>query len=376
MKSIDEFTSQFGKSTKLSYQSMLKNYFKIINKQPKTYFNGKRTQTEQEQIQYEKDITKFYNAIKNHPPNSVFQYLGCVRVYLQDNYVDLPNVFWKQFRKRKKGSRTLVQDIVPSKNQFKQLLSHGSALERALILTLLSSGMRIGEVCQIKENDIDFDFKPTKIEIRGEYTKTGNRRTTFVTDECTTALKEWLKEKQTWLERSTKKLNFKKYTKSTDDDRVFPMDTHTARAKWNRLLENAKDEFIQKDTSGSKPRYKIHPHVTRKYFRTWMAKDLGRDMTEYFLGHEEGLDNIYRRYGDDSNKRILGDEFLKGVHNVTVFEVEQDLSYVNKEIEELRKETDEKDKQMKEMKDMMNEMKAEILELRLEKLEKANGIKK
>lgn len=340
MKNIDNFVSQFTPRTQTTYKCVLNKFFKIINKKPETYFNGKRHKTEKELDFYEKDIKKYYKHIKQMPPNTVFSYLGCIRVYLQDNYVDLPNAFWRQFRKRKKGNRAVVQDIVPSKKQFKKLLTHGSALERALILTLLSSGMRIGEVCQIKENDIDFKYKPTKIEISGEYTKTGNKRTTFVTDECSEAIKEWLKEKPKWLEQSVKKLNFNRYTKNTSDDRVFPMHTQTARVKWNRLLEKAKEEFNQKDKSTAKDRYKIHPHVTRKYYRTWMAKDIGRDLTEYFLGHEQGLDAVYRRYGDDSNKRILGDEYLKGVKNVSVFEKEPDLTEVNKEIADLRKENE------------------------------------
>jgi integrase len=346
MKNIDDFVSQFTPKTQTTYKCVLRKYYNIINKNPETYFNGKRHKTEKELELYEEDIKKYYNNIKQMPPNTIFSYLGCIRVYLQDNYVDLPNAFWRQFRKRKKGNRAVVQDIVPSKQQFKKLLTHGSALERALILTLLSSGMRIGEVCQIKENDIDFDFIPTKIEIRGEYTKTGNRRTTFVTDECTEALKEWLKEKPKWLEQSVKKLNFNRYTKNTTDDRIFPMHTQTARVKWNRLLEKAKEEFNEKDKSTAKERYKIHPHVTRKYFRTWMAKDIGRDLTEYFLGHEEGLDNVYRRYGDDSNKRILGDEYLKGVKNVSVFEIEADLTEVNKEITQLTKENEDLKKRL------------------------------
>lgn len=362
---MNDFLKNFSHATQLSYNSALKSYFEVINKDPEKYFkNGNRKYTDKELKSYENDVTLFWRKIKDKPPLTVRQYIGVIRVFLQDNYVDLPKKFWKSFKKRKKGSRTIIQDIVPTREQFKKIISHGSILEKAMVTTLLSSGMRIGELCLIKEEDIDFDFTPVKIEVKGEYTKTGNRRTVFVSDEASEFLKEWLKEKQEYLDRAVKILNFPQYTKSNNDDRVFPMHSGVARQKWNRLLR--KSGLTDQDNSTSRPHYKIHPHVTRKYYRTWMAKDLGRDLTEYFLGHEEGLDAVYRRYGDDSNKQLLGDEYYKGMHNVMIFTTE------TKDINEIREQMKEKDKQLQDMQKTMDEMKAQILELRLEKLEKAN----
>jgi len=167
MSVINDFLKDFSHQTQLSYKSALKKYFEIIKKDPEKYFkNGKRKYSEKDLEVYENDIKLFWQKIKdNHPPLTVKQYLGVVRVFLQDYYIDLPNKYWKDFKKRKKGSRTLIRDIVPTKEQFKRIISHGSLLEKAMITTLLSSGMRIGELCQIRENDVNLDFNPAKIEI-------------------------------------------------------------------------------------------------------------------------------------------------------------------------------------------------------------------
>lgn len=372
MSVINEFLKDFSHATQKSYKSALKKYFETIQKNPDNYFkNGQRKYSEKELLVYEQDVKLFWQRIKDNPPHTVKQYLGVVRVFLQDNYIDIPNKFWKDFRKRKKGSRTLIRDIVPTREQFKQLISHGNLLEKAIVTTLLSSGMRIGELVSIKEEDVNLNFKPVKIEIQGEYTKTGNPRTVFISNEAGGFLREWLKEinndkgekttlKQEYLNRAVKILNIPQINKKIVDNRVFPMHSGVARQKWNRLLR--KSGLTEKDNSTSRLQYKIHPHVTRKYFRTWMAKDLGRDLTEYFLGHEEGLDAIYRRYGDDSNKRMLGDEYCKGMHNVSVFEIELDLTETRKEMEEIKQEN-------KALKQEMDRIRMELLEVKMKQVQ-------
>ncbi len=53
------------------------------------------------------------------------------------------------------------------------------------ILVAIASGMRIGEIVQLKISDIDFESRPTKIRIRADTTKTKQSRETFLTNEAT-----------------------------------------------------------------------------------------------------------------------------------------------------------------------------------------------
>jgi len=71
-----------------------------------------------------------------------------------------------------------------------RLLNNVSAKLRTIILVATASGMRIGEILQLKLSDIDFDSKPIRIKIRAETTKTRESRETFLTTEATNSLKD------------------------------------------------------------------------------------------------------------------------------------------------------------------------------------------
>jgi integrase len=340
---LDNFSSE---ATKQCYKSALKKYFKTIERDPDAYFTkGKGQYTAADLDEYEKDVKKFWQSIMNAPPNTIKGGIASVKVFLSENYVDLPNKVWKDLRKRTKGTRSVIDDFIPTRDDLKKILSHGNAMERAAILTLASSGMRIGELCQIKIEDIDFNNKPVKIDIKREYTKTGNRRVTFVSDECADALNEWLKERQVWLKQACDKINFKHYTKSSNDDRVFPLVTDVLRIKWNRLLKNTGKPFSDMDKS-VKIRHALHPHCLRKFFRSNLpGNGMDADIVECLMGHEEYLTRVYAKY----TPKDLGDKYLAAMSKVTIFSTPTDLTSVNEEIKELKEENKELHKDMEKL---------------------------
>lgn len=61
---------------------------------------------------------------------------------------------------------------------------------RALIYTLLSSGMRIGEALSIKVGDVNLKEEPASIAIKAEYSKTRAGRVAYISDEAKEALEE------------------------------------------------------------------------------------------------------------------------------------------------------------------------------------------
>jgi len=347
MGKIDEFLNNFsGEGTKRTYRSIIKKYFRTIGENPETYFKGRGKSTDSDLEKYEKDIRMFWQSINTFPPNTINSAMACIRVFLTDNYVDLPMKLWKELRNRTRGSRSVIEDYVPVREDLKKLLSHGNALERAMFLTLVSSGMRIGEVTKIKETDVDFNNKPVKIYIRREYTKTGNKRITFVSDECAEALKEWLKEKPAWLERAVKLLNFPQYTKSVVDDRVFPMTSDVARVKWNKLLKKAGKPFTEQDFSTKNAHFKLHPHCLRKFFRSNLSGNgMEVDVVEALMGHEDGLQRAYRKY----NEKQLGDMYLIAMQKVMIFSIPTDLTGINQEITNLKEENQDLRKDMQKL---------------------------
>ena len=54
------------------------------------------------------------------------------------------------------------------------------------------SGMRIGEITQLRLSDIDFTLNPVTITIRSETTKTRETRITHISSEAVSSLKDYL----------------------------------------------------------------------------------------------------------------------------------------------------------------------------------------
>lgn len=132
---------------------------------------------------------------------------------------------------------------------------------------------------------------PTKITVRGEYTKTGNKRITFMSDEATEALKTWLKQREDYIRSAVKKTNFGN-GKVADDPRIFPFVYNTACQSWIRMVKKA--GYDEKDLETG--RYKYHIHSLRKFFRSRLALKVPLDIVEALMGHEGYLTGVYRRY--------------------------------------------------------------------------------
>lgn len=213
--------------------------------------------------------------------------------------------------------------------------------------------MRIGETLQLKLDDINLENNPPKINISGEYTKTGNSRIAFMSHEAKEAINEWLKLRNQYIKTARRKSW--RYGKKEDDDRLFPFDYSTALRIWENMLK--KSNFIKKDNHTN--RYKMHIHVLRKFFRSKMGTVIPVDIVEALMGHEGYLTEVYRKYSQDK----LAEFYLQGVDSITVF---NDRNGVKK----LRKDMNTK---MGNYDELINRQASKIKELERElaKLEKS-----
>ncbi|MEM0172795.1 MAG: site-specific integrase [Nitrososphaeria archaeon] len=129
-------------------------------------------------------------SLKGKPPKSVDICLTAVKMFLMENSVELPALFWRRLKGRRKGSRGLMLDKVPSNAELRQILNHMDAKGGSLFHVLASSGMRIGEALKLKVEDVDLALDSSKINVNGEYTKTGNPRVAFISSEAREALQK------------------------------------------------------------------------------------------------------------------------------------------------------------------------------------------
>jgi len=117
-----------------------------------------------------------------------------------------------------------------------------------------------------------------------------------------------------------------KYEKTTEDNRLFPFSESTAHYIWTNALD--KSELNHKDSSTK--RYKIHPHVLRKFFRTRMGSVISVDVTEALMGHKGYLTEVYRKHTEED----LAKFYKQGEASVMVFGQEEEISILRKEVEE------------------------------------------
>jgi len=86
------------------------------------------------------------------PKKSLLTYTTVVRVFFQDNGITIENHKWKKLRRRDfipKHPRAETRDKKPTIDQLKKILNYMDIKGRAMVLLLLSSGARIGEILQV-----------------------------------------------------------------------------------------------------------------------------------------------------------------------------------------------------------------------------------
>jgi integrase len=241
----------------------------------------------------------------------------------------------------KRGKRALTRDRPPTIEELKLMLSHADLKGKALFLTLVSSGMRIGEATKLYVNDIDFEHVPTKIYLRGNITKTGEPRITFISDEVALYMREWLRQRESYLKLAVKRTNIPNVRKSIDDNRIFPFTPNAARLMFIRLLRltnlDMKDDITD--------RYVIHIHALRKFFRSQLALSCPTEIVETLMGHEGYLSGSYRRYSESE----LASYYKKAMDRVTIFEHKnrEELEHLDKENRRLHHKLDDIDDRVK-----------------------------
>jgi len=322
-----------SKNTKKVYKCVLKKFFAAVKCDPDEYFRWKRD--------YEADLYDFALSIQQYAPKSFHSYVVIIKQFFLENNVEVNSRVFKRIRRLKPGTRALTRDRLPSNKELKRILSHSDLRMKSLILTLLSSGMRIGEATKLAIGDIDFDKNPTRVYLRSGITKTKEPRITFISDEAALYLREWVKQHDSYLISACNRLNLPDKTKDIKDNRVFPFNESSVNSAFKRLLRLS--GLNQKDPETA--RHIIHVHVFRKFFRTKMALAIPTDIVETLMGHSGYLTSAYIRYSEEE----WASHYTKGMGSISVFE-----KGYSEEIKALEDEIRRRDKKIEQIEGKMD----------------------
>ncbi|KXA88812.1 hypothetical protein AKJ61_04145 [candidate division MSBL1 archaeon SCGC-AAA259B11] len=304
-KWLQNFSS---KSTREKYDRALKNFTeKVIEDDLASYLEELQENDNGLEKLWD-DMKEYYEQMSGYTPKTRNNRLGTVKVFFQDHGLAIPRAWWKKFRRRKmEKGRPRTRDRAGKKEEWREIIRNmDSPLGKALYLTLLSTGCRIGAMLSVKEKDLDLDSDPARIDLRPSYTKASiGDRTVFLTSKAEKHVRNYLD----W--RKDKK---KSDGTDLDTDRLFPITRSTA----SRILHNAIDrsplDVGRDEETGIR---EIHPHSTRKFFRSNCG--MGEALTKALMGHKEGLDRSYLRMDPDR----AAEEFKEHEENLEVLGAEK-----------------------------------------------------
>lgn len=264
-----------------------------------------------------------YDLLNGYPPylmketkngsklsgKSIKLYMIAVKSYLQSKDVDISNA---KFKYRVTMPTIYTEDEEPiDANDIREMLNHcANRRLKAFILTLASGGMRALEALAIRLKDINFDSSPTEIKIRKEYTKTRIERTTFISDEATEYLKQWINWKYTVRPKSIAKpkndtdLVFAKSLNVGDNPHAFYV---KILIEFQKLLELCEGLSNRKE-DGVFKRRKITFHSFRRFVKTTISNQLSADYSEWFLGHRG---SSYWRVKQEEKRKMYKDSVMK-----------------------------------------------------------------
>ena len=232
-------------------------------------------------------------------PSSIIKYLTGLRSYL--SYYDV-DIVPAKFKRRVRIPKVYYDEEEPidARDIRQMLLNCHNRRLKAFILVLASSGLRASEACAIRLCDIDFTTRPTKIHVRKEYAKTRVSRDIWISDEATKYLQDWLVFKYGYdiltifdtsisnNNTSTNKNKMNRISQSLvfqvqlNNNHVTPKSLYLKMLiQFQRLLEIAGFG----DRKEGMARRKITFHSCRRFVKTVLSDNVGKEYSEWYLGH-------------------------------------------------------------------------------------------
>lgn len=251
-------------------------------------------------------LYKEYLNGKNLALRSTRLYIAAIQSWFANNGLKIPKNNSKEIRGHIKpitDDKAFTHET--AKKTFDQMKS---PVSRGFFLFLLSTGCRLGEALTVKLSDINWNTQPVTVTLDEKTTKTGESRQVFLTSEAAEFIKIiWLTPSEEEGKNLTNRERFIIAAENKarglisagyagerpsleNEKRLWPFGTAAAHKFISTAIIRA--GFNEKTKTGT---LKLHPHSTRKFFRTVFGMAAGPDAAETLLGHSPGLTAAYRK---------------------------------------------------------------------------------
>ena len=281
-------------------------------------------------------------------PNTIKCWMAPTKGFLRKMGIKIYSEDFKQNVRLPKAIREREEPL--TKEIIVRILQVLPLKMRAVSLVAIASGMRIGEIVQLKISDIDFDSKPTKIKIRGETTKGRESRETYLTEESTRIVKDYLTKYYGWID-GQKNENLQEHIIF---DRTISAPKNKAKTSYRTRAIGNCEASLRKHTLhipelaklNPNGRFQVHFHAFRKFFYTIVSNSVGADYANALLGHRFYLDTYY-----NMPKQKQKDLYLKAEPYLTI----SDFSKIENELMDVKERQDEIEKDHHELVRMLKQ---------------------
>lgn len=332
-----------------TYRSCLKKFEQFLKEQYQSNSSEIIEKIKEEKIDVYQLLRSFVvdQDKQGYMPRTIDIRINAAKEYLR--YVGI-KIYTEDFKQSVPLPRKLkVVEAPLTKEIILRVLRNVSPKLQAVILVAVASGMRIGELVQVKISDIDFAVEPTTIHLRAETTKTRTPRDVFLTKETTLALKDYLKRYHGWKNENEEflkdryvfartSLSNKLYKCESDLKTNFVIATESLLQKGLLSAIKKVPDLCIKNSNG---KYAIHFHAFRKFFRTNVGNSSGRDFAEAMMGHTFYLDTYYNL--PEEKKKEL---YFKAEPYLTI----SDFKKVEANMQEISQRHDKLEKTVEELK--------------------------
>lgn len=227
-----------------------------------------------------------------------------IKLFYEINGVEnIPN--WKQIARLKGKPKRVVDDELYTDEQIRLLLEHADLTEKVAVLTLLTTGMRVGGLAELRYKDIKpVIFRGFKFYRFVPYaTDLNERYVTFCTPECASIIDIYFKD-HTEKEGETLTNDSPFIRHRTNSIYGVKMKGFYTSKGFQKMLERLRyDANIESKTviesgkhaeSGRIRKRTMRAHVFRKIFNIrCVENNVNHTVKESLMGHKAGLGRTF-----------------------------------------------------------------------------------
>jgi len=255
-----------------------------------------------------------WNAKGKRSRNTIRTWFSCINVYLHYMGIKIDN---RDVKENLTLPRAVQQELYGlSIDDIKNILEVARYDKKTMYLCQLSSGMRSGELLQVRKSDLNLNTKRIMVKLRPSIAKGNKARTTFFSKEAGNMLRTILKKKQ-------------------DNDLIFGNDNTTVIVvrQYNEqiLINYCKKVGIAQKYENS-PRFKITSHSFRAFFITKLSRH-----DENFAKKLAGQTGYLLQY-DRMNDEEKLERYIEFENSLTIYDDIKELEKTVKKFADSEKE--------------------------------------